>query len=47
MKLYGFWQDGGFADTNALLIGVVVAFIITIIAVLEILFISKWGGVKK
>ena len=47
MKLGGFWQDGGFADTNALIIGVVVAVIITLIAVLGILFITKWGGVEK
>lgn len=47
MKLAGFWQEGGFADSNALLIGVIVAVIITIVAVLGILFISKWGGVEK
>jgi len=47
MKLGGFWQDGGFADTTALAIGVVVAIIITLVAVLGILFITKWGGVEK
>lgn len=47
MKLAGFWQEGGFADYTALIIGVVVAIIITIVAVLGILFISKWGGVAK
>ena len=47
MKLAGFWQEGGFADSNSLLIGVIVAVIITIVAVLGILFISKWGGVEK
>ena len=47
MKLAGFWQEGGFADTTALIIGVVVAIIITIVAVLGILYISKWGGVEK
>ncbi len=47
MKLYGFWQEGGFNDEYALLIGVIVAIIITIVAVLGILFISKWGGVEK
>ncbi|RKY93845.1 MAG: hypothetical protein DRQ06_06120 [Candidatus Hydrothermota bacterium] len=47
MKLAGFWQEGGFADTTALIIGVIVAIIITIVAVLGILFISKWGGVEK
>jgi hypothetical protein len=47
MKLGGFWQDGGFADTNALIIGIVVAIIITLIAVFGILFITKWGGIEK
>ena len=47
MKLGGFWQDGGFSDTTALIIGIVVAIVITIVAVLGILFISKWGGVEK
>jgi hypothetical protein len=41
MKLAGFWQDGGFADTYALLIDVIVAVIITIVAVLGILFYFK------
>ena len=47
MKLAGLWQEGGFADTNALIIGIVVAIIITLVAVLGILFITKWGGIKK
>ena len=47
MKLGGFWQEGGFANTNALIVGIVVAVIITLVAVLGILFITKWGGVKK
>ena len=47
MKLGGLWQEGGFADSTALIIGIVVAIVITIVAVLGILFISKWGGVEK
>lgn len=47
MKLGGLWQDGGFADTSALIVGIIVAIVITIVAVLGILFISKWGGVTK
>ncbi len=47
MKLAGFWQEGGFTDYTALTIGVVVAIVITIVAVLGILFITKWGGVEK
>ena len=47
MKLGGLWQEGGFADTNALIIGIVVAIVITVIAVFGILIITKWGGVEK
>ena len=47
MKLGNLWQEGGFADTNALIIGVVVGLVITIVSVLGIIFISKWGGVEK
>ena len=47
MKLGGFWQDGGFADAGALGIGIVVGIVITIVAVLGIVYISKWGGVEK
>jgi hypothetical protein len=47
MKLAGLWQEGGFADFNALIIGIVVAVIITVVAVLGIVVISKWGGVGQ
>lgn len=47
MKLAGFWQEGGFPDYSALGIGIIVAIIITIVAVLGILYITKWGGVEK
>jgi hypothetical protein len=47
MKLGGFWQEGGFADTTALIIGIVVGVVITVVSVLGIVFISKWGGVAQ
>ena len=47
MKLAGYWQEGGFADTEALIVGIVVAIVITIVAVFGILFVTKWGGVEK
>lgn len=47
MKLAGLWQEGGFADTTALIIGVVVGLVITVVAVIGIIYISKWGGVEK
>ena len=47
MKLANLWQEGGFADTNALIIGIIVAIVITLVCVFGILYISKWGGVEK
>ena len=47
MKLAGLWQDGGFETTNALVIGIVVGLVITVVAVLGIVYISKWGGVAQ
>ena len=47
MKLGGFWQEGGFANTTSLIIGIVVGIVITVTAVLGIVFISKWGGVAQ
>ena len=47
MKLAKLWQDGGFENTNALIIGIFVALVITVVSVLGIIFISKWGGVAQ
>ena len=47
MKLAGLWQEGGFADTYSLMIGVIVGLVITVVAVLGIIYISKWGGVVQ
>ena len=47
MKLAHMWQDGGFADVNALIVGIVVGVVITVVSVLGIVFISKWGGVVQ
>jgi hypothetical protein len=47
MKYANLWQEGGFKTLNALIIGIIVALIITIVSVLGIIYISKWGGVEK
>lgn len=47
MKLAGLWQEGGFTDLTSLMIGVVVAIVITIVSVLGIMLISKWGGIEQ
>ncbi|MBP1662471.1 MAG: hypothetical protein H6P94_720 [Thermoplasmatales archaeon] len=47
MQLAGLWQEGGFPDTMSLIIGIVVGLVITIISVVGIVYISKWGGVVQ
>ncbi len=47
MKLGGLWQEGGFPDTMALIYGIVMGLIITVVSVLGIVYISKWGGVVQ
>jgi uncharacterized membrane protein YagU involved in acid resistance len=47
MKLANLWQEGGFPDLYSLIIGIVVALIITVVSVLGIVYISKWGGVTQ
>ncbi len=47
LKLAGLWQDGGFDDITGAAIGIVVALVITLVCVVGIIYISKWGGVEK
>jgi undecaprenyl pyrophosphate phosphatase UppP len=47
LKLAGLWQEGGFNDYTGAIVGIIVAIIITIICVLGIMYISKWGGITK
>jgi len=47
MKLAGLWTEGGYDSWTAAGIGIVVVIIITIICIIGIVFISKWGGVEK
>lgn len=47
MKLGGLWQEGGFPDATALIVGIVVGLVITVVSVLGIVYISKWGGVAQ
>ena len=47
MKLANLWQEGGFPDTMSLIYGIIVALVITIVSVLGIVYISKWGGVAQ
>ena len=47
MQLAGLWQEGGFPDTMSLIIGIVVGLVITVVSVVGIVYISKWGGVVQ
>jgi hypothetical protein len=47
LKLGGLWQDGGFDNLTGGLIATVVAIIITLVCIIGILYISKWGGIQK
>jgi hypothetical protein len=47
LKLWGLWQDGGFENLTGAIIAIVVAIVITIVCIFGIMYISKWGGIKK
>ena len=47
LKYFELWRDGGFNDEMGIIVGVVVVVIITIICVLGIMYISKWGGIGQ
>ena len=47
LKYFELWTDGGFDSLTGMAIGIVVVIIITILCVLGILYISKWGGIGK
>jgi len=47
LKFYGYWKDGGFDTQDAMIAGVILVLIITIMCVIGIMFISKWGGIEK
>ena len=47
MKLAGWWQEGGFPDQAGAIKAILVGIFITIVSVIGILLISKWGGVAQ
>jgi len=47
MTLANLWQNGGPTTWVGAGIAIVVAVVITVISVLAIIFISKWGGVVQ
>ena len=47
LKYYNLWREGGFNDVTGMIVGIVVVIIITILCIIGIMYISKWGGIKK
>ena len=47
LKFFELWQEGGFKDEMGIVVGVIVVIIITILCVISIMYISKWGGIGK
>jgi hypothetical protein len=47
MKLTPFWSDEGFSDIAGAGVAIIMAIIVTVVCVLGILYISKWGGIVK
>ena len=48
MKSSGVWEEvGTYANATDAAISIIVVIIITLVCIFGILYISKWGGVKK
>ena len=47
MQLAGLWQEGAPKSWGDAGIAVIVGLVITVLAVIGIVYISKWGGVAK
>ncbi len=47
LKFYGYWQEGGFDTEAAIIGGVILVIIITVLCVFGIMYILKWGGITK
>jgi len=47
LKMTPFWQDEGFADPAGAVIAIVLVLVVTIVCVIGIVYITKWGGMGK
>lgn len=47
LKLTPFWSEEGFTDLTGAVVSIVLVLIVTIICVVGIMYISKWGGIDK
>jgi hypothetical protein len=46
MKLNNVWTDGGFNDWEGAAVAIISVVVITIVCIIGIIYISKWGGVE-
>ena len=47
LKMTPYWQEEGFTDLQGAGIAIILVLIVTIICVVGIIYISKWGGIEK
>lgn len=47
LKMTPFWSEEGFSDPAGAAVAIVMVIIVTIICVIGIMYISKWGGIGK
>ena len=47
LKMTPFWSEEGFTDPAGAAVAIILVLIVTIICVIGIIYISKWGGIIK
>ncbi len=47
LKMTPFWSEEGFSDATGAIVAIVMVLIVTILCVVGIIYISKWGGIDK
>ena len=47
LKLTPFWSEEGFTDIAGAAVSIVLVIIVTVLCVIGIMYISKWGGLEK
>jgi hypothetical protein len=47
LKMTPFWNEEGFSDPAGAAVAIVLVLVVTIICVIGIMYITKWGGIEK
>ena len=47
LKMTPFWSDQGFSDAAGAAVSIILVLVVTILCVIGIIYISKWGGIEK